>query len=72
VGTPEFPEGVRGGAAAPGEYRKVQNYVVESRTAEVVDTQPPAHDIPTLKGELVYWLNRRAGYDFKRLFTLSE
>ena len=29
-------EGVRGGAAAPGEYRKIQNYVVNSATGETV------------------------------------
>ncbi|MCL6547192.1 MAG: Fic family protein [Bryobacteraceae bacterium] len=105
-------EGVRGGAAAPGEYRKVQNYVVNSQTGETVYTPPPAHDVPILMAELVAWLNRadevhpvlvsgiaqfqlvhihpfldgngrasrllstlclyRAGYDFKRLFTISE
>ena len=105
-------EGVRGGAAAPGEYRKVQNYVVNSATGETVYTPPPAHDIPVLMAELTSWLNReeethpvlisgvaqfqlvhihpfldgngrtsrllsklclyRAGYDFKRLFTISE
>jgi Fic family protein len=42
-------EGVRGGAAAPGEYRRVQNYVVNSATKEVVYTPPPAHDVPILK-----------------------
>lgn len=105
-------EGVRGGAAAPGEYRRVQNYVVNSATREVVYTPPPAHDVPILMQELVAWLNAerevhpvlasgvaqfqlvhihpfldgngrasrllstfclyRAGYDFKRLFTISE
>lgn len=105
-------EGVRGGAAAPGEYRRVQNYVVNSVTKEVVYTPPPAHDVPVLMQELVAWLNGehelhpvlasgvaqfqlvhihpfldgngrasrllstlclyRAGYDFKRLFTISE
>lgn len=105
-------EGVRGGAAAPGEYRRVQNYVVNSATKEVVYTPPPAHDVPILMQELVAWLNGerevhpvlvsgvaqfqlvhihpfldgngralrllstlclyRAGYDFKRLFTISE
>ncbi len=105
-------QGVRGGAAAPGEYRRVQNYVVNSATKEVVYTPPPAHDVPILMGELVAWLNGerevhpvlasgiaqfqlvhihpfldgngrtsrllstlclyRAGYDFKRLFTISE
>jgi Fic family protein len=105
-------EGVRGGSAAPGEYRKIQNYVVNSVTGETVYTPPPAHDVPIMMAELVDWLNReqevhpmlvsgisqfqlvhvhpfldgngrtsrllstlclyRTGYDFKRLFTISE
>jgi Fic family protein len=105
-------EGVRGGAAAPGEYRNIQNYVVNSSTGETVYTPPPAHDVPIMMAELVDWLNQeqeihpvlvsgisqfqlvhihpfldgngrtsrllstlclyRAGYDFKRLFTISE
>jgi len=105
-------EGVRGGRAAPGEYRRVQNYVVNSATDEVVYRPPPAHEVPILMRELVAWLNApagvhpvlasgiaqfqlvnihpfldgngrtsrllstlclyRAGYDFKRLFTISE
>jgi Fic family protein len=105
-------EGVRGNAAAPGEYRRVQNYVVNSATGNVVYTPPPASDVPILIRELVSWLNDerevhpilvggiaqfqlvhihpfvdgngrtsrllstlclyRTGYDFKRLFTLSE
>ena len=105
-------EGVRGGAAAPGEYRKIQNHVVNSATGETVYTPPPAHDVPIMMAELVDWLNQeqdvhpvlvsgisqfrfvhihpfldgngrtsrllstlclyRAGYDFKRLFTISE
>lgn len=105
-------EGVRGGAAAPGDYRKIQNYVVNSVTREVVYTPPPAYDVPILMAEMTTWLNEtegvhpvlasgiaqfqlvhihpfldgngrtsrllstlclyRAGYDFKRLFTISE
>jgi len=105
-------EGVRGGAAAPGEYRKIQNYVVSSVTGKTIYTPPPAHDVPIMMAELVGWLNSeqevhpvlmsgiaqfqfvhvhpfvdgngrtsrllstlclyRAGYDFKRLFTISE
>ncbi|HVS09809.1 MAG TPA: Fic family protein [Planctomycetota bacterium] len=105
-------EGVRGGSAAPGEYRRTQNYVVNSVTGAVVYTPPPAHDVPILMQELVAWLNEpgevhpvlasgvaqfqlvhihpfldgngrtsrllstlclyRAGYDFKRLFTISK
>ena len=104
--------GGRGGSAAPGEYRRVQNYVINSATGAVVYTPPPAHDVPILMQELVTWLNEehkvhpvlvsglaqfqlvhihpfldgngrtsrllstlclyRAGYDFKRLFTISE
>jgi len=105
-------EGVRGEAAAPGEYRRVQNYVVNSATGQTVYTPPPAQDVPIMMAELVKWLNLeqkvhpvlvsgiaqfqlvhihsfldgngrtsrllstlclyRAGYDFKRLFTISE
>jgi Fic family protein len=105
-------EGVRGGSAAPGAYRKIQNYVVNSATREIVYTPPAAHEVPILMAELVDWLNReheahpvlvsgiaqfqlvhihpfldgngrtsrllstlclyRAGYDIKRLFTISE
>ena len=35
-------EGVRGGSAAPGAYRGIQNYVVNSGTGAVVYTPPPA------------------------------
>jgi Fic family protein len=105
-------EGVRGGSAAPGEYRKLQNYVVNSATGAVVYTPPPAHDVPVMMAEMIAWINEstginpvlmsgiaqyqlvhihpfldgngrtsrllstlclyRAGYDFKRLFTISE
>ncbi|MDH7516243.1 MAG: Fic family protein, partial [Bacteroidota bacterium] len=105
-------EDVRGGAAAPGEYRKIQNHVVNAATGETVYTPPPALEVPLLMSQFVEWLNRsqeihpvlvsgiaqfqlvhihpfldgngrtsrllsmlilyRSGYDFKRLFTLSE
>jgi Fic family protein len=105
-------EGVRGGSATPGQYRKLQNYVVNGATGQTVYTPPPAHDVPALMAEMVTWLNGpgqvhpvlvsgvaqfqlvhihpfldgngrtsrllstlclyRAGYDFKRLFTISE
>ena len=105
-------EGVRGGSATPGQYRNIQNFVVNGATGETVYTPPPAQDVPPLMAELVAWLNApgqvhpvlvsgvaqfqlvhihpfrdgngrtsrllstlclyRAGYDFKRLFTISE
>jgi Fic family protein len=104
--------GVRGENADPGNYRKMQNYVVNSRTREVIYTPPPPHDVPHLMRELVEWTNKsedispilvagiaqfqfvhihpfidgngrtarllstlilyKTGYDFKRLFTISE
>ena len=104
--------GVRGNAAAPGQYRRVQNFVVNSATGETIYTPPPADEVPGMMRDLVVWLNRqrhvhpviasgiaqfqlvhihpfldgngrtsrllstlclyRAGYDFKRLFTISE
>jgi Fic family protein len=103
---------VRGGAAAPGEYRRIQNYVVNAATRQVIYTPPPAYEIAPLMAELVTWLGAeadahpvlvagiaqfqlvhihpfldgngrtarllstlwlyRTGYDFKRLFTISE
>jgi len=104
--------GVRGGKATPGEYRKIQNYIVNSTTRQVIYTPPSAVEVPIMMSELVKWLNYnqdihavlasgiaqfqlvhihpfldgngrtsrllstlclyKAGYDFKRLFTLSE
>jgi Fic family protein len=105
-------EGVRGGSAGPGDYRKVQNYVVNAATGQTIYTPPPAYEVPVLMAEMVAWLNEsgqvhpvlvggvaqfqlvhihpfldgngrasrllstlclyRAGYDIKRLFTISE
>ncbi|MBI3258032.1 MAG: Fic family protein [Ignavibacteriae bacterium] len=104
--------GVRGNSAAPGEYRKTQNYVVNSKTKEVIYTPPPPYEVPLMMVELVNWLKNKSGmnpilvagiaqfqlvhihpfldgngrtarllstlclyktgYDFKRLFTISE
>lgn len=105
-------EGVRGGSAAPGEYRRIQNYVVNAGTGQVIYTPPTAVEVPVMMSELAKWLNAdldihpvlvsgiaqfqlvhihpfldgngrasrllstlclyKAGYDFKRLFTISE
>lgn len=105
-------QGVRGNAATPGIYRKIQNYVVNSKTQEVVYTPPPVYEIAPMMQALVDWINQeneihpvlmsgiaqfqlvhihpfldgngrtarllstlclyRKGYDFKKLFTISE
>ena len=40
----------------PGEFRKVQNFVVDNKTNEVVYTPPPASEVPIQMLELVDWL----------------
>ena len=105
-------EGVRGGKADPGNYRRIQNYVANSSTGDVIYTPPSAVEVPIMMSEMVKWLNAdldihpvlisgiaqfqlvhihpfldgngrtsrllstlclyKAGYDFKRLFTISE
>jgi Fic family protein len=53
-------EGVRGGSAAPGQYRKIQNYVVNSASGGTICTPPPAHDVPIMMAELVGFLSSEA------------
>lgn len=105
-------DNVRGNSATPGEYRKIQNYVVNSITKEVIYTPPPVYEIGMMMQELMDYINvtteihpvlvsglaqfqlvhihpfldgngrtarllstlclYRKGYDFKRLFTISE
>ncbi len=103
---------VRGGSLEPGSYRKVQNYVANSMTGEIIYKPPASDEVPVLMKEFVEWLNEEKdisailiagvaqhrfvdihpfldgngrtarllctlilyqnGYDFKRLFSLSE
>jgi Fic family protein len=105
-------QGVRGGKADPGNYRRIQNYVANASTGEVMYTPPSAVEVPIMMSEMVKWLNSgldihpvlvsgiaqfqlvhihpfldgngrvsrllstlclyKTGYDFKRLFTISE
>lgn len=105
-------QGVRGDSATPGLYRKIQNYVANSKTKEVIYTPPPVYEISNMMQVLVDWLNEeetihpvlvsgiaqfhlvhihpfldgngrtarllstlclyQKGYDFKKLFTISE
>ena len=105
-------KGVRGDKADPGNYRKIQNYVINSLTREIIYTPPAPIEVPHLMREFVDWINKagdlssvliagiaqfqfvhihpfidgngrtarllstlilyKTGYDFKRLFTISE
>lgn len=50
-------QGVRDDSATPGFYRKIQNYVVNSKTKEVIYTPPPVYEISHMMQALVDWLN---------------
>jgi len=104
---------VRGAKAYPGEYRVVQNYVVNSRTKKIIYTPPAPIEVSHLMREFIEWINAnikkispvivsaisqfqfvhihpfvdgngrtarllstlilyKTGYDFKKLFTISE
>lgn len=104
--------GARGNKVSPGEYRRIQNYIVNSLTRERIYTPPPPLEVPQMMADFVAWLQRekeanavivagvvqfqlvhihpfvdgngrtarllstlclyQSGYDFKRLFTISE
>ncbi len=104
---------VRDNQPEPGNYRKVQNYVVDLKTQEIIYTPPPPSEVQKLMKEFVIWLNTKKsflspifiagiaqiqlvnihpfvdgngraarllatlilyekGYDFKKLFSISE
>ena len=43
--------------ADPGNYRRIQNYVANSSTGEVIYTPPSAVEAPIMMSEMVKWLN---------------
>ncbi|MGH9830474.1 MAG: Fic family protein, partial [Blastocatellia bacterium] len=51
-------QGVRGNKASPGEYRKIQNYVINSRTGEKTYTPPPPLEVPQMMADFVSWLQK--------------
>ena len=53
-------DGVRGGSADPGTYRKIQNYIVNSVTKEVIYTPPPANEVPIMMQEMADWINNES------------
>jgi Fic family protein len=105
-------ENVRGEKADPGNYRRIQNFIINSKTQKIVYTPPGPFDVPPLMKDFVDWINKaddlspilisgiaqfqfvhihpfvdgngrtarllstlilyKTGYDFKRLFSISE
>jgi len=54
-------KGVRGNSANPGNYRKIQNYVVDAIDNKVIYTPPPPYEVPHLMREFIDWLNAPKG-----------
>ena len=48
---------VRGRNLTPGIYRKVQNYIVNSLTREIIYTPPSVVEVPCLMQEFIRWIN---------------
>jgi Fic family protein len=51
-------QGVQGNKASPGEYRKIQNYIVNWRTGEKIYTPPPPLEVPPIMTDFVAWLQK--------------
>ena len=56
----ELVKGVRGGQAKPGMYRKIQNYVGNSITKEIIYMPPKPTEVPALMKDFIQWINQKS------------
>ena len=56
----ELVKDVRGGSAKPGSYRKIQNYIGNVVTGEIIYTPPKPKEVPTLMKDFVSWINQKS------------
>ena len=56
----ELVKGVRGGSAKPGSYRKIQNYVGNAITKEIIYMPPKPQEVPALMKDFVHWINEKS------------
>lgn len=56
----ELVKDVRGGSAEPGNYRKIQNYIGNVVTGEIIYTPPKPGEIPALMKDFVNWINQKS------------
>ena len=56
----ELVKGVRGDSASPGRYRKIQNYVGNAVTKEIIYMPPKPEEVPTLMTNFVEWINQKS------------
>jgi Fic family protein len=63
---------VRGNKSAPGEYRKIQNYVINSKTGETVYTPPPAYEVSRMMQEMLDWINHEENINPILISAISQ
>ena len=56
----ELVKGVRGGSAGPGRYRKIQNYIGNAVTKEIIYVPPKPEKVPALMTDFVEWINQKS------------
>ncbi len=56
----ELVKDVRGGSAKPGNYRKIQNYIGNVVTGEIIYTPPKPKEVPALMNDFVSWINQKS------------
>ena len=56
----ELVKGVRGGGADPGRYRKIQNYIGNAVTKEIIYIPPKPEKVPALMTNFVEWINQES------------
>lgn len=56
----ELVKGVRGDQAKPGQYRKIQNYVGNAVTKEIIYMPPKPEEVPKLMKNFVSWINQES------------
>ena len=56
----ELVKGVRGGSAGPGQYRKIQNYIGNAVTREIIYMPPKPEKVPALMSDFVKWINQKS------------
>ena len=56
----ELVKGVRGGQASPGQYRKIQNYIGNAVTKEIIYIPPKPAEVPGLMKNFVKWIGQES------------
>ena len=53
----ELVKGVRGNSAQPGKYRKIQNYIGNAVTKQIIYIPPKPQEVPSMMKNFVQWIN---------------